>query len=122
MHLFNNLAKVILEMKSGTLGRPPKPAVAAASSTVTGKTYYWRGFLSARLSTGAEEEEASPERGEVTCTQEAAGAAPDPLPTSDPARLEAATERTASPTERIVHSTFVVICLHLSYIRFYSSQ
>jgi hypothetical protein len=48
MHFFNNLAKVILEMKSGTLGRPPKPAVAAASSTVTGKTYYWRGFVSDR--------------------------------------------------------------------------
>ncbi len=39
MHLFNNLAKVILDMKSGTLGRPPKTAVAAASSSVTGKTF-----------------------------------------------------------------------------------
>jgi hypothetical protein len=48
MHLFNNLAKVILEMKSGSLGRPPKIAVAAASSSVTGKTFYWRGFVSDR--------------------------------------------------------------------------
>ncbi len=48
MHLFNNLAKVILDMKSGTLGRPPKPAVAAASSSVSGKTFYWRGFVSDR--------------------------------------------------------------------------
>jgi hypothetical protein len=48
MHLFNNLAKVILDMKSGTLGRPWKPAVAAASSNVTGKTFYWRGFVSDR--------------------------------------------------------------------------
>jgi hypothetical protein len=48
MHLFNNQAKVILEMESGTLGRPPKPAVAAASSTVSGKTFYWRGFVSDR--------------------------------------------------------------------------
>jgi hypothetical protein len=45
MHLFNNLVKVILDMKSGTLGRPPKTAVAAASSSVTGKTFYWRGFV-----------------------------------------------------------------------------
>jgi len=48
MHLFNNLAKVILDMKAGTLGRPPKSAVAAASSSVTGKSYYWRGFVSDR--------------------------------------------------------------------------
>ena len=48
MHLFNNLAKVILDMKSGSLGRPPKPAVAAASSSVSGKTFYWRGFMSDR--------------------------------------------------------------------------
>ncbi len=48
MHLFNNLAKVILDMKSGTLGRPPKTAVAAASSSVSGKTFYWRGFVSDR--------------------------------------------------------------------------
>ncbi len=48
MHLFNNLAKVILDMKSGTLGRPPKTAMAAASSSVTGKTFYWRGFVSDR--------------------------------------------------------------------------
>jgi hypothetical protein len=33
-------------MKSGSLGRPPKPAVAAASSSVSGKTFYWRGFVS----------------------------------------------------------------------------
>ena len=48
MHLFNNLAKTILDMKSGSLGRPPKPAVAAASSSVSGKTFYWRGFVSDR--------------------------------------------------------------------------
>jgi hypothetical protein len=48
MHLFNNLAKVILDLKSGSIGRPPKPAVAAASSSVSGKTYYWRGFVSDR--------------------------------------------------------------------------
>jgi hypothetical protein len=35
-------------MKSGSLGRPPKPAVAAASSSVSGKTFYWRGFVSDR--------------------------------------------------------------------------
>ena len=48
MHLFNNLAKIILDMKSGSIGRPPKTAVAAASSSVTGKTFYWRGFVSDR--------------------------------------------------------------------------
>jgi hypothetical protein len=48
MHLFNSLAKVILDMKSSMLGRMPKPAVAGASSTVSGKTYYWRGFVSDR--------------------------------------------------------------------------
>jgi hypothetical protein len=48
MHLFNNLAKTILGMKAGTVGKPPKIAEAAACSSVSGRTYYWRGFTSDR--------------------------------------------------------------------------
>jgi hypothetical protein len=40
MHLFNNLAKTILGMKAGTVGKPPKIAKAAACSSVSGRTYY----------------------------------------------------------------------------------
>jgi hypothetical protein len=105
MHLFNNLAKVILDMKAGTIGRPPKPAVAAASSSVSGKSYYCRGFMSDRGSVSppaaveGEAEAVTPVLDVAICTQEAAAAAPGPPPTSDPFRQEAATERSASPTE-----------------------
>ena len=47
-HTFNSLAKTILGMRAGTVGKPPNNAVAAASSSVSGKRYYWRGFTSDR--------------------------------------------------------------------------
>ncbi len=47
-HTFNSLAKTILGMRAGTVGKPPNNAVAAASSSVSGKRFYWRGFISDR--------------------------------------------------------------------------
>jgi hypothetical protein len=47
-HTFNNLAKIVLGMRAGTVGKPPINAEAAASSPVSGKRYYWRGFTSDR--------------------------------------------------------------------------
>jgi hypothetical protein len=50
-HLFNNLAKTILGLKDGSIGKPPKPAEAAACSLISGRKYFWRGFESDRGST-----------------------------------------------------------------------
>ncbi len=50
-HLFNNLAKTVLGMRNGSLGKPPIIAEAAASSVLSGRRYYWRGFESDRGST-----------------------------------------------------------------------
>jgi hypothetical protein len=50
-HLFNNLAKTVLSLKDGSIGKPPKPAEAAACSLISGQKYYWRGFESDRGST-----------------------------------------------------------------------
>jgi hypothetical protein len=50
-HLFNNLAKTVLSLKDGSIGKPPKPAEAAACSLISGRKYYWRGFDSDRGST-----------------------------------------------------------------------
>ncbi len=44
-NLFTNLAKTIYGLKNGTLGNPPNKAEAVAS-VVSGRKYYWRGFLS----------------------------------------------------------------------------
>jgi hypothetical protein len=44
-NLFTNLAKTIYGLKNGTLGKPPNKAEAAAS-VVSGRKFYWRGFLS----------------------------------------------------------------------------
>ncbi len=50
-NLFNTLAKAVLGLRSGSLGCPPKSAVAAALPLVSGKKYFWRGFSSDRGST-----------------------------------------------------------------------
>jgi hypothetical protein len=50
-HLFNSLAKTVLGMRNGSLGKPPEIAKAAASSVLSGRRYYWRGFESDRGST-----------------------------------------------------------------------
>jgi hypothetical protein len=50
-HLFNGLAKTVLALREGKLGKPPKPAEAAASSLISGRNFYWRGFTSDRGST-----------------------------------------------------------------------
>jgi hypothetical protein len=50
-HLFHGLAKTVLDLREGKLGKPPKPAEAAASSIVSGRSFYWRGFTSDRGST-----------------------------------------------------------------------
>jgi hypothetical protein len=50
-YLFSNLAKTVLGMREGTVGKPPISAVAAATLTVSGKRFYWRGFTSDRGST-----------------------------------------------------------------------
>jgi len=50
-HLFHGLAKTVLALREGKLGKPPKPAEAAASSIISGRTYCWRGFTSDRGST-----------------------------------------------------------------------
>jgi hypothetical protein len=50
-HLFNSLAKTIIELQDGTVGKPPKPAEVAASVSVTGRRFFWRGFSSDRRST-----------------------------------------------------------------------
>jgi hypothetical protein len=50
-HVFNNLAKTIIGLQEGTVGKPPKPAEAAASISVTGRRFFWRGFSSDRGST-----------------------------------------------------------------------
>ncbi len=47
-HLFNNLAKTVLGLRDGSLGKPPKNAEAAASSLLSGQSFYWRGFVSDR--------------------------------------------------------------------------
>ncbi len=44
-NLFTNLAKTIYGLKNGTLGKLPNKAEAVAS-VVSGRKYYWRGFLS----------------------------------------------------------------------------
>jgi hypothetical protein len=49
-NLFTNLAKTIYGLKNGSIGKPPNKAEAAAS-VVSGRKYYWRGFLSERGST-----------------------------------------------------------------------
>jgi hypothetical protein len=50
-HLFNSLAKTVLGMGNGSLGKPPLIAEAAASSVLSGRRFYWRGFESDRGST-----------------------------------------------------------------------
>jgi hypothetical protein len=50
-HMFNSLAKTIIGLQDGTVGKPPKPAEAAASVSVPGRKFYWRGFNSDRGST-----------------------------------------------------------------------
>jgi hypothetical protein len=50
-HLFHGLVKTVLDLQEGKLGKPPKPAEAAASSIISGQSYYWRGFTSDRGST-----------------------------------------------------------------------
>ncbi len=50
-HLFNSLAKTVLGMRNGSLGKPPLIAEAAASSVLSGRRFYWRGFESDRGST-----------------------------------------------------------------------
>jgi hypothetical protein len=50
-HLFNNLAKTVLGMRNGSVGKPPLIAEAAASSVLSGRKFYWRGFESDRGST-----------------------------------------------------------------------
>ncbi len=47
-NLFNTLAKAVLGLRNGSLGCPPKSAVAAALPLVSGKKYFWRGFTSDR--------------------------------------------------------------------------
>ncbi len=47
-HLFNNLAKTVLGLRDGSLGKPPNIAEAAASSLLSGQSFYWRGFVSDR--------------------------------------------------------------------------
>jgi hypothetical protein len=44
-NLLTNLAKPIYGLKNVTIGKPPNKAEAAAS-VVSGRKYYWRGFLS----------------------------------------------------------------------------
>jgi hypothetical protein len=50
-HLFHGLEKTVLDLREGKLGKPPKPAEAAASSIISGRSFYWRGFTSDRGST-----------------------------------------------------------------------
>jgi hypothetical protein len=50
-HVFNSLAKTIIGLQEGTAGKQPKPAEAAASISVTGRRFFWRGFSSDRGST-----------------------------------------------------------------------
>jgi hypothetical protein len=50
-HLFNSLAKTVLGMRNGSIGKPPLIAEAAASSVISGRRFYWRGFESDRGST-----------------------------------------------------------------------
>jgi hypothetical protein len=47
-NFFNTLAKAVLGLRNGTLGGPPKSAVAAALPFVSGKKFFWRGFSSDR--------------------------------------------------------------------------
>jgi hypothetical protein len=47
-NFFNTLAKAVLGLRNGTLGGPPKSAVAAALPLVSGKKFFWRGFTSDR--------------------------------------------------------------------------
>jgi hypothetical protein len=47
-NFFNTLAKAVLGLRNGTLGGPPKSAVAAALPSVSGKKFFWRGFSSDR--------------------------------------------------------------------------
>ncbi len=51
LHLFTNLAKTIIGLQDGTVGKTPKSAEAAASVSVPGRRFYWRGFNSDRGST-----------------------------------------------------------------------
>ncbi len=47
-NLFSTLAKAVLGLRNGSLGCPPKSAVAAALPLVSGKKFFWRGFTSDR--------------------------------------------------------------------------
>jgi hypothetical protein len=47
----HSLAKTVLGMRNGSLGKPPLIAEAAASSVLSGRRLYWRGFESDRGST-----------------------------------------------------------------------
>ncbi len=128
MHLFDNLAKVILDMKSGTLGRPPKTAVSAASSSVTGKTFYWRGFVSDRGSVsrpaahrgrGRAGEGACTAPEEATCTPAAAGAEPaETLPATRPAERRPRKESSfqLDPQKRLVSITVYFSHFFLAFL------
>jgi hypothetical protein len=50
-HLFNNLAKTVLGLRDGSIGKPPKKAEAAACPLISGRKFFWRGFESDRGST-----------------------------------------------------------------------
>ena len=47
-NLFNSLAKTILGLRDGSIGKPPKTAEAAACSLISGRKFFWRGFESDR--------------------------------------------------------------------------
>ena len=47
-NLFSTLAKAVLGLRNGSIGCPPKSAVAAALPLVSGKKFFWRGFTSDR--------------------------------------------------------------------------
>jgi hypothetical protein len=76
MHLFNNLAKMILGMKAGTVGKPPKIAEAAACSSVscrptTGGDLPLTEALSPARHRPADEEEAMRGRGPTEASRTA---------------------------------------------------
>jgi hypothetical protein len=50
-HLFNNLAKTILGLKDGSIGKPLKMDEAAACPLISGRKFFWRGFESDQGST-----------------------------------------------------------------------
>jgi hypothetical protein len=45
-NFFNTLTKAVLGLRNGSLGCPPKSAMAVALPFVSGKKFFWRGFSS----------------------------------------------------------------------------